>query len=555
MLIFKNNPYILPKLFKMRYLKIFNYVMMSCLLVFMSSCHDDLNTTLQDETRLTTDEFFQQEDAYTKLIAGVYGNLNLTGVGGPGDSNITGIDAGTSQYGRALMNLQCFSTDEAIWTYENDPGIAGVQRMTSNAENVIVRGAFGRIMGGVAFANNFLRESTEGLLDERGITGAERDLVLNEYRPEARFVRALAYYHMLDLFGKANFVTEDLPLGEFESPMIEGQELFDYIEAELLEIEPLMNDSRSNYARADKGTVRMLLAKLYLNANTYLGTNDVTYFEKALQYSELVINDGYTILPDYDNLFRADNDVNGAQNEIIFAVPADGIESQSFGPMTVMTNGAVGSVEQNGQDLGVTAGGWGGAIRVSSAFADKFEGEEFANDVRNTILKDGRTPGIIDITNPAQGFALTKYSDVRSDGTQDNDQTFASIDYPMFRLADAYLMYAEAHLRGGGGSPTQALNYVNALRERANQGSSAANITLGDLTLNFIIDERARELYWEFHRRQDLRRFGLYTGAGYTWAFKGGSPSGIPTPSFRDVYPIPNQSLTVNPNLTQNPGY
>jgi hypothetical protein len=116
-------------------------------------------------------------------------------------------------------------------------------------------------------------------------------------------------------------------------------------------------------------------------------------------------------------------------------------------------------------------------------------------------------------------------------------------------------MYAEAHLRGGGGSPTQALNYVNALRERANNGSSAANITLGEMTLNFIIDERARELYWEFHRRQDLRRFGLFTGAGYTWAFKGGSPSGIPTPGFRDVYPIPNQSLTVNPNLTQNPGY
>lgn len=552
MKIFRNNTYILPKLFKMRNLKIFSYVMMSCMLLFMTSCEDDLNTTLQDDTRLTTEEFFQQEDAYTKLIAGVYGNLNLTSASGPGASNITGIDAGTSQYGRALMNLQTFSTDEAIWTYENDPGIAGVQRMNWNAENVIVRGAFGRIMGGVAFANNFLRESTPGLLDSRGITGAERDLVLNEYRPEARFIRALAYYHMLDLFGKANFVTEDLPLGEFASPQIEGEELFNYIEQELLEIEPLMNEPRANYARADRATVQMLLAKLYLNAEAYIG---VDRYADALQYSEAVINSGYSLLPEYDNLFRADNDVNGAQNEIIFAVPADGIESQSFGPMTVMTNGAVGSVEQNGQELGVTAGGWGGAIRVSEAFANKFEGDEFVNDVRNTILKDGRTAGIIDVTDPAQGYALTKYSDVRSDGTQDNDQTFASIDYPMFRLADAYLMYAEAHLRGGGGSPTQALNYVNALRERANGGSSAANITLGDLTLNFIIDERARELYWEFHRRQDLRRFGLFTGAGYTWAFKGGSPSGIPTAEFRDIYPIPNQSLTVNPNLTQNTGY
>jgi hypothetical protein len=466
MQIFRNNTYILHKLFKMRYLKILNYVMVSCLLVFTTSCEDDLNTTLQDDEQLSTEEFFQQEGAYEKLIAGVYGNLNLTSATGAGDSNITGIDAGTSQYGRALMNLQTFSTDEAVWTYENDPGIAGVQRMNWNAENVIIRGAFGRIMGGIAFANNFLKESTEDLLDSRGISGAEKDVVLNEYRPEARFVRALAYYHMLDLFGKANFVTEELAAGDFSSPQIEGVDLFNYVESELLAIEPLMNEPLSNYARADKGTVWMLLAKLYLNAEVYIGEDR---YADALEYSEKVINGGYSLLPDYDNLFRADNDVNGAQNEIIFAVPSDGNFSQSFGPMTVMTNGAVGSVEQNGLELGVTAGGWGGAIRVTESFANKFEGSDFVNDVRNTILKAGRTPEINDITNPSQGYALTKYSDVRSDGTQDDNQTFASIDYPMFRLADAYLMYAEAHLRGGGGSAEQALGYINALRERANQ--------------------------------------------------------------------------------------
>ena len=124
----------------------------------------------------------------------------------------------------------------------------------------------------------------------------------------------------------------------------------------------------------------------------------------------------------------------------------------------------------------------------------------------------------------------------------------------MFRLADAYLMYAEAQLRGGGGSPTQALGYINQLRQRAN-GNTNANITLNQLTLNFIIDERARELYWEFHRRQDLRRFGLFTGAGYIWALKGGSSNGIPIADYRELYPIPNESITANPNLTQNPGY
>jgi hypothetical protein len=125
----------------------------------------------------------------------------------------------------------------------------------------------------------------------------------------------------------------------------------------------------------------------------------------------------------------------------------------------------------------------------------------------------------------------------------------------MFRLADAYLMYAEAHLRGGGGSEVQALEYVNAVRTRAHQGSTTWNINASDLTLDFIIDERGRELYWESHRRQDLRRFGLFTGGSYVWAYKGNTINGVSIPGFRDVYPIPNESLIVNPNLTQNDGY
>lgn len=533
----------------MKYLKLLPFVF---LLFFAVSCEDDLNTERQDDEQLTTDEFFKQEDAYKKLLAGVYGNLNLTSPFGPGSSNITGIDAGTSQYGRALMNLQTFSTDEAVWTYENDPGIAGIQRTNWTTSNIIVRGAFGRIMGSVAYANYFLREATETNLDNRGITGSERDEILSEYKSEARFLRALSYYHMLDLFGKANFISEEQAPGNFSSEQIAGEELFNYIESELLDILPSLKEPLTNeYARADKGAAWMVLAKLYLNAETYIG---VDRYADALEYSQKIINGGYALTDDYSNLFRGDNDVNGAQNEIIFPIPADGNFSQSYGPTTVMTNGAVGSIEANGLALGVPATGWGGAIRVTQSFASKFDGEEFVSDARNTIIKEGREPGIFDITNPDQGFVLTKYTDVRSDGTQDDNQEFSSVDFPMFRLADAYLMYAEAHLRGGGGSPTEALGYINQLRQRAN-GNTNSNITLNQLTLNFIIDERARELYWEFHRRQDLRRFGLFTGASYIWALKGGSSNGIPIADFRELYPIPNESMTANPNLTQNPGY
>jgi hypothetical protein len=116
-------------------------------------------------------------------------------------------------------------------------------------------------------------------------------------------------------------------------------------------------------------------------------------------------------------------------------------------------------------------------------------------------------------------------------------------------------MYAEATLRGGNGNATQALTYVNDLRKRANSGSTVGNITATDLTLDFMIDERARELHWEAHRRQDLIRFGKYTGGSYNWAWKGNASSGIAIPSYMNVFPVPVGSLGANHNLTQNTGY
>jgi len=522
------------------------------LLLIVSSCEDDLDTVPLDDDASTAEDFFNQEEAYKKLLAGVYGNLSLTSAGGAFGSNIGGLDPGTSQYGRALMNLQTFSTDEAIWSFENDPGIAELQRSTWTPANVIIRGAFGRIMGSVAFANEFLRQSTEAKLNSRNVSNAELQ-EMPAFRAEARLLRALSYYHMLDLFGKAPFVTEEDPVGVFRSNEIVGVDLFNYIESELLEIIPDLKDARTNeYARADKAVAWMILAKLYLNAEVYIGEDR---YADALEYSQNIINAGFSLTSNYQDVFRADNDANGAQNEIIFPVPADGNFSQSFGPTTVMTNGAVGSIEQNGFNLGVAEGGWGGAIRLTPQFVSLFQGAAFINDTRNNIISEDRPINITDVSNQDEGYILEKFTDVRSDGTQDEDLTFSSIDFPMFRLADVYLMYAEAHLRGGGGSLSQATEYVNLIRTRAQNGSTTWNISESDLTLDFIIDERARELHWESHRRQDLRRFGLFTGPSYLWTLKGNSLSGIPIADFRGLYPIPSESLSANPNLTQNPGY
>jgi hypothetical protein len=166
---------------------------------------------------------------------------------------------------------------------------------------------------------------------------------------------------------------------------------------------------------------------------------------------------------------------------------------------------------------------------------------------------DGQTLEIEDIAQFTQGYAITKFKNVTSDGKPGSNLTWVDTDFPMFRLADVYLMYAEALLRSGG-SRADALNYVNLVRRRA-YGGPGGDITDADLDLDYILDERARELYWECHRRTDLIRFGQFSDGSYLWPWKGGVPGGAVTQSFRDVFPIPSSDIGANPNLKQNQGY
>jgi hypothetical protein len=113
-------------------------------------------------------------------------------------------------------------------------------------------------------------------------------------------------------------------------------------------------------------------------------------------------------------------------------------------------------------------------------------------------------------------------------------------------------MLAECQLRDGSGvTAQQALDYVNDLRTRANGQAIIAS----EMSLDFILDERARELHWEAHRRQDLIRFGKFTGGSYNWAWKGNGANGIALPSYYKLYPLPTESVAANSNLIQNEGY
>lgn len=516
--------------------------------LMFSSCESDLDVELRDPNITLADEIYTSEEAYEQVLAGVYANLSLSSLTDPGQSNIGGLDPGTGQYIRGLFNLQNLSTDEAIFTFENDPGIRGVQRNSASPENVLLRGVYSRALFSVALSNEFLRQSTEEVLQSRGITSNE----ISTYRSEAKALKALSYYHLMDLFGKAPFYDETMAPGFTQGEELSRVELFDLVEGLLIEArEDLPTGNTGEYGRVDQGVVDMILAKIYLNAEVYTGTDR---YADALSKCEDVINAGYSLVSDYQYNFLADNDTNGAQNEIIFPIVNEGQTTQNFGGTTILIQGQVGAQEQNGEDLGVNPGGFGGLFRLRPEFSEKFTSSPiFENDSRNTLITEDR-PIQLEISDPNTGYIITKYSNRTSTGDFGSDRTFTDTDFPMFRLADVYLMYAEAHLRGGGGDLNTAVGYVNALRERAFEDSSA-NITSAQLTLDFLIDERARELYWESHRRQDLIRFGLYTGNQYIWSFKGGPSAGTSIDNFRALYPIPAASLATNQNLTQNPGY
>ncbi|OSY89452.1 membrane protein [Tenacibaculum holothuriorum] len=514
----------------------------------LTSCTKDLNVNPQDDDNLLASQLFSNENSYKQALAGVYGNLALTGTDGAGSSIVKGLDAGTSQYGRVLLYLQTLSTDQMVWSYENDPGVREIQRNIWTAQNPLITGMFGRAHVSIALANNFLRETTNEKLDERNVSADVRSKITN-YRAEVRFLRALSYYHMMDLFGQANFITEATPLNS-QPEAANRARLFEYIETEVKAIENDLLDPRTNeYGRVDKGAAWMLLAKIYLNAEVFIGENK---YAECLSYCEKIINGGYSLATDYLHNFMADNNTNSARNEIIFPIISDGVVTQNYGPTTVMINGEVGSIEKNGASLGVGDGGWGGALRIRKQFAELFNGANFTNDTRNTIISANRDIEIADISDRNSGYIVTKYSNKTSTGENGKDQTFVDTDFPLFRLADVYLMYAEAHLRGGGGTASTAVNYVNQLRSRANNSQT---ITTGDLTLDFILDERARELYWEAKRRQDLIRFGKYSNGNFNWAWKGNVSGGIPISTNLNVFPIPANSLAANPNLTQNTGY
>ena len=212
-------------------------------------------------------------------------------------------------------------------------------------------------------------------------------------------------------------------------------------------------------------------------------------------------------------------------------------------------SGADGTLEPGGDNMVISAG----AYKITVDFNANTYTVLPIGDARAMIHTDGRNKEIEDVSTFTDGYAITKFKNVDRNGVPgaDSSGNFTDTDFPLFRLADIYLMYAEAVLRGGaGGSDGMAVTYFNEIRMRAGNPE-----TVSSLDLDLILDERARELYWEGHRRTDLIRYGRFSGGDYVWPWKGGVAEGTATPGHLDLYPIPATDLNANPNLTQNTGY
>ncbi len=517
----------------------------SALLLGTAACTD---VTTPPKSTVTSENIFNDPSSYRAYMAKLYAGLAVTGQQGPaGRGDIQGIDEGFSQYVRLYWQMQELPTDEAVIAW----GDAGVQELNTqiwSSSNQFLVAMYYRIYFQVVHANEFLRETTDEKLAGRSNTTDALRAEIAQYRAEARFLRALSYWHGIDLFGDIPLVREDVPLNAPPPPQATRAEVYNFIVSELNEIRTqLPAPASTQYGRAGRAAADMLLAKVQLNAQVYTGTPRWT---EARTAAENVINGGGYSLDDvYLDMFLADNHTSP---EIIFAVTQDGQNTRSFGGTTFLAHASVGG-DMNAASFGLNGGWWG--LRARPELVAQFPGGAASMDRRasSVFFTQNQSVAITDLLAFQQGVGVPKYRNVTKNGTPGSDLEFVDTDYPMFRLADAYLIYAEAVLRGGGGSQGQALTYVNALRQRA-YGNMSGNIGAADLTLDFILAERARELYWEGHRRQDLIRYNRFTTNG-VWVFKGGVQAGRTTEAFRNLYPLPASELVANRNLKQNQGY
>lgn len=533
-------------------------IILSALMI--SSCVKDLDVTPQDPTKILAGNL-GDDPVYMKMALGkIYASFIISGQGSNGGDDITASDGNFFTTMRALWNLQEITTDEAICAW-GDVGIADLNTQTWSPSNPFLTALYQRLALSITYANDFINNA-----QTYGGENSER------YIAEARFLRALAYSWAIDLFGQFPFTTEADGVGKFFPEIGTRTEIFNYIESELLAIENTLGAPKFSYPQADQAAAWMLLARLYLNAEVYTGT---ARWADVVTYTGKVIGAGYSLATDYRQNFSADND--GRHNpEMIFAWEQDGVNTQGYVGTTFIIESSSDALYVRAEDFhGLTSNtNWNGnraRIQFLDLMVDTIatygnvpipaSDPTFAqSDDQRVFLKLKKEKNIpAPSASGDYGIGVYKFTARNADGSRpaNYNTAFACTDFPVFRLADAYMMRAESLFRLGGAANIEAAVLdINKIRERA-YGNTSGNITAADLDLDFLIDERGREFYYEAQRRTDLVRFGKFTGGEYLWQWKGGAYAGASTADHLDLFPIPGDELSANPNYNgqNNPGY
>ena len=500
----------------------------------LSSCVNDLDTTPIDPNVQLPQDVLKDEAAFEALLAKCYQGLACSSSDGAnGGPDINGVDGGFGQYLRAYFNLQCLTTDEAVCCW-NDTGLPDMHNMNWQASNQFIVAMYYRIFYQIGLCNELLRQVEA---NPAGVQFTNKGALI----AEARALRALSYYHAIDMFGNVPFSTENDSVGAVGPRQIKRAELFEWIEKEckeLIEGNDLAAEGTNIYGRCDKGFVKMILAKLYLNAEVYVGQD--RYAECAALCEELVAT--YSLAENFADLFAADNDRFAVgTEEIIFAVPHDGINTTSYGGTNFLIFAGTGG-DMNASEAGISSG-WGG-LSVTKQVSERYA----EGDARAMFFTDYGTAITDREVFTSGGYKSVKFRNVKSNGEAGQTTGFVDTDFPLFRVADAHLMLAECAARGKADN-AKGLASLNAVRQRA--GLDAVS----SFTAQDVLDERSRELLWEGCRRSDLIRFGQFTTDAYLWEFKGAVYEGAAVADHRNLFPLPPADVNANGNLKQNAGY
>lgn len=530
--------------------------------MLFTACIGDLDTLPLNPSDSTAETVYgADESGYIAGLTKLYFNFvsNET-------TDLQVSDAGASELVRAFWIVQEVTSDACKCAWENDAWVRAMNTNTwSDADNDATYTVYVRTLQGIAYTNEYLRQTASDRLSDRGVS-SELAAKIQGFRAEARFLRAYFYWMALDVFGDVPFTTENSPFGGGVNPkQASRKDVFDYCISELTALaadDSPMPAARSNYPRADKGAVLGLLARMYLNAEVYTGT---PMWQEAKDACEDIFTMGYSLCPEYADLFRGDNGENPeALNEVLFGISYDAEQTQSYGGTSYLTLAAIAATDVSStQMINGVNNGWGG-IRVPYEYVEKYfnvrnadysAGTYDVNDKRGRMFYiKGRSESMDGALYVfLNGWSCLKFNNIPHNMDQDSylataaSKAYSDIDFPMIRLGEIYLIYAEACMNLG--QANTALPKVQDLAARA--GVTAPT----SITQEWLIEERARELMWEGHRRTDLIRYGKFTSSSFLWTYKGGSFSGQGFDDHMKIFAIPASELASNPELHQNPGY